>query len=133
MAISVAAASTVCSVCGEPLNAKGNCLACLIRTAIDESVVKSAPPVPLVFGDFAIARSEDGSLWELGHGGMGVTYQARDSVLHRSVALKVIEVPPGAGHSAVVRKRFLREARAAAGLRHPNVAAVYHFGMMPQP
>ena len=85
------------------------------------------------FGDFEIARREDGSLWELGRGGMGVTYRARDAVLHRSVALKVIEVPPGAGNSDVVRERFLREARAAAALRHPNVAAVYHFGTVREP
>jgi serine/threonine protein kinase len=62
---------------------------------------------------------------------MGITYRARDSVLHRSVALKVIEVPHAAGHSEVARERFLREARAAAALRHPNVAAVYHFGASP--
>ena len=49
------------------------------------------------------------------------------------MALKVIEVPPGAGNSEVVRERFLREARAAAALRHPNVAAVYHFGTVPEP
>ena len=85
------------------------------------------------FGDFEIARREDGSTWELGRGGMGVTYRARDNVLHRSVALKVIEVPPEAGNSEVVRERFLREARAAAALRHPNVAAVYHFGTVPKP
>ena len=85
------------------------------------------------FGDYEIARREDGSLWELGRGGMGLTYRARDTVLHRSVALKVIEVPPGAGNSPAVRERFLREARAAAALRHPNVAAVYHFGTVPEP
>ena len=84
------------------------------------------------FGDFDIARREDGSLWELGRGGMGVTYRARDTVLHRSVALKVIDVPPEAGNSEVVRERFLREARAAAALRHPNVAAVYQFGTVPE-
>jgi len=83
-------------------------------------------------GDFEIARREDGSLWELGRGGMGVTYRARDNVLHRSVALKIIEVPPGAGNFEVARERFLREARAAAALRHPNVAAVYQFGTVPE-
>ena len=86
-----------------------------------------------LFGDFDIARREDGAFWELGRGGIGVTYRARDTVLHRSVALKVIEVPPEAGNSEVVRERFLREARAAAALRHPNVAAVYHFGTVPEP
>ena len=87
---------------------------------------------PSKFGDFEIAHCEDGSIWELGRGGMGVTYRARDNVLHRSVALKVIEVPPGAANSEAVRERFLREARAAAALRHPNVAAVYHFGTVPE-
>jgi TolB-like protein/Flp pilus assembly protein TadD len=84
------------------------------------------------FGDFEIARREDGSLWELGRGGMGITYRARDNVLHRSVALKVIECQ-GAENSEIVRERFLREARAAAVLRHPNVAAVYQFGTVPEP
>ena len=58
---------------------------------------------------------------------MGVTYLARDKVLRRRVALKVIEVPAVSTHrdSQAVRERFLREARAAAALRHPNVAAVY--------
>ena len=143
------AANSACERCGAKIfddTTREVCPACLLETGLgllpDEPVVPQerddrgsvdSTQIPTKFGDFEIARREDGSLWELGHGGMGVTYQARDSVLHRSVALKVIEVPPGAGHSAVVRKRFLREARAAAGLRHPNVAAVYHFGMMPQP
>ena len=88
--------------------------------------------IPSKFGDFEIAHCEDGSIWELGRGGMGVTYRARDNILHRSVALKVIEVPPGAANSEAVRERFLREARAAGALRHPNVAAVYQFGTVPE-
>ncbi len=71
MAISVASTLATCSVCGEPLNSKGQCLACLLRTGLDESIVESTAPIPLVFGDFEIARHEDGSLWELGHGAMG--------------------------------------------------------------
>ena len=88
--------------------------------------------IPRKFGDFEIAHCEDGSIWELGRGGMGVTYRARDNILHRSVALKVIEVPPGAANSEAVRERFVREARAAGALRHPNVAAVYQFGTVPE-
>src|SRR5882724_11705705 len=127
MAISVASV-VACSVCGEPLNAKGDCLACLLRTGLGESVVECASPASLVFGDFEIARREDGSLWELGHGAMGITYLAADNVLRRKVALKVIDVPTAARGSQAVRERFLREARASAALRHPNVAAVYQFG-----
>ena len=70
-------------------------------------------------------------LWELGRGGMGVTYLAVDNVLRRKVALKVINVPAATRASHPVRERFLREARAAAALRHPNVAAVYRFGASP--
>ena len=62
---------------------------------------------------------------------MGVTYLAVDKVLRRRVALKVIEVPEAARGSQSVPERFLREARAAAALRHPNVAAVFQFGASP--
>ena len=124
-------AATVCSICGEPLNVKGDCLACLLRTGLDESLVEAESSASLVFGDFEIARHEDGSLWELGHGAMGVTYLAADNVLRRKVAVKVIEVAAGARGSQAVRERFLREARAAAALRHPNVAAVFQFGASP--
>ena len=118
----------ICSICGESLNVKGECLACLLRGGLDESVVDAVPPASPVFGDFEIARREDGSFWELGRGAMGVTYRAVDKVLHRNVALKVIEVPETARNSKAVRERFLREARSAATLRHPNVAGVFQFG-----
>jgi len=78
------------------------------------------------FEHFVIARRGDGSLWELGRGAMGVTYKAFDTNLRADVALKVIN-----SHflnSETARQRFLREARAAASLRHPNVATVFHLG-----
>jgi serine/threonine protein kinase/Tfp pilus assembly protein PilF len=133
MAIPLASAVTVCSTCGEPLNAKGDCVPCLLRTGLDESLVENASPGSFVFGDFEIVRREDGSLCELGRGAMGVTYLAQDNVLRRKVALKVIQVPvvPSRRDSQAVRERFLREARAAAALRHPNVAAVFQFGASP--
>jgi TolB-like protein/Tfp pilus assembly protein PilF len=133
MAISVASVVATCSVCGEPLNAKGDCLACLLRTGLDESLVEGVSPASLIFGDFEIVRREDGSIWQLGRGGMGVTYLARDKVLRRRVALKVIDTPTVSTHrdSQTARERFLREARAAAALRHPNVAAVFQFGATP--
>jgi serine/threonine protein kinase/tetratricopeptide (TPR) repeat protein len=131
MAISPASAVATCSVCGEQLNTKGDCLPCLLRTGLSESIVANTSPASLVFGEFEVQRREDESLWELGRGGMGVTYLARDNVLHRKVALKVIEVPAAARASKAVRERFLREARAAAALRHPNVAAIFQFGASP--
>src|SRR5215831_17563560 len=133
MATSPASATTVCWACGEPLDAKGDCVACFLRTALDESVVETKQLLSLVFGDFQVEQRADGSYWELGRGGMGVTYLARDKVLRRRVALKVIDTPTVSTHreSQNARERFLREARAAAALRHPNVAAVYHFGAAP--
>jgi eukaryotic-like serine/threonine-protein kinase len=125
------ASVAVCSVCGEPLNAKGDCVACLLRSL--EETVFQTKPFALVFGDFEVEQRADGSYCELGRGGMGVTYLARDKVLRRRVALKVIDTPTVSTHrdSQTARERFLREARAAAALRHPNVAAVYHFGAAP--
>ena len=132
MATSRAPGVTVCSICGEPLNAKGACVACLLRRGLEESSTFDTKSVaPLVFGDFKVARREDGSFWELGRGAFGVTYLAVDNVLRRRVALKVIDVPAAARGSHTMRERFLREARAAAALRHSNVAAIYQFGASP--
>ena len=75
-----------------------------------------------------IERREDGSRYELGRGAMGVTYRAIDTSLQRTVALKIIQTDLAA-RSAEARERFMREARAAAALRDPNVATVYHFGI----
>ena len=119
----------VCSICGERLNSKGDCLACLLRS-LEETVVQTKPSA-LVFGDFEVEQDAEGSYRELGHGAIGVTYLAADKVLRRRVALKVIEVPAAARGSKAVRERFLREARAAAALRHPNLAAVFQFGASP--
>src|SRR5205823_7840460 len=95
MATSRASAVTNCSICGEPLNAKGDCVACLLRRGLGGSIAENGPSASLVFGDFEVARREDGSFWELGRGAFGVTYLAVDNVLRRRVALKVIDVPAG--------------------------------------
>jgi serine/threonine protein kinase len=80
-----------------------------------------APPAPLPsrLGDFEILR-------EIGHGGMGVVYEAEQLSLRRRVALKVL--PPSLGRDARVVDRFRREAEAAAKLRHPNIVPVYAVG-----
>jgi serine/threonine protein kinase/WD40 repeat protein len=62
----------------------------------------------------------------LGQGGMGVVFRALDPALERQVALKVL--PPGLAGSAPARERFLREARAAARVRHDHVVTIYHVG-----
>ncbi len=68
----------------------------------------------------------DGSPVELGRGAMGVTYKALDIHLRCPVALKIISARFLGDDSA--RRRFVREARAAASVRHPNVASVFHLG-----
>ena len=60
---------------------------------------------------------------ELGRGGMGIVYRARDTKLDRTVAIKVL--PASALSNEDDRARFYREAKAAASLNHPNIAAVY--------
>jgi serine/threonine protein kinase/tetratricopeptide (TPR) repeat protein len=75
-----------------------------------------------------IETHEDGRAWELGRGAMGVTYRAVDTSLQRPVALKIVKAE-FAARGAEARERFIREARAAASLRHPNVATAYQFGI----
>ena len=78
------------------------------------------------YDHFEVARHPDGSLWVLGQGAMGVTYKAFDNRLKCSVALKVIQSALFA--DPVAKERFLREARSAASVHHPNVASVFYLG-----
>jgi eukaryotic-like serine/threonine-protein kinase len=64
---------------------------------------------------------------QLGSGGMGEVYRARDSRLNRDVAIKVLREDDAA--DADYRSRFEREARAVAALNHPNIVGVYDFGL----
>ena len=80
----------------------------------------------IVFDHYEVLTREDGSLFELGRGAMGITYKAFDTNLRVNVALKVINAKYL--ESEVAQQRFMREARAAAQLRHPNVASVFHLG-----
>ncbi|MDT0268584.1 serine/threonine-protein kinase [Streptomyces sp. DSM 44915] len=66
---------------------------------------------------------------ELGKGGMGEVWEARDETLGRSVAVKVISLLAGGGsHGDQARARFLREARITARLQHPNVVTIHDLG-----
>jgi eukaryotic-like serine/threonine-protein kinase len=60
---------------------------------------------------------------ELGRGGMGVVYLARDARLDRRVAIKLL--PPGLAAQPAIRERFLREARTAARLSHPHIVPIH--------
>lgn len=66
-------------------------------------------------------------LGPLGSGGMGEVYRARDSILKREVAIKVL--PPFVSQNADRLRRFEQEAQAAAALNHPNILAVHQFGV----
>src|SRR3989337_4228120 len=63
---------------------------------------------------------------EIGRGGMGVVYRARDERLHRRVAIKV--VPPELAFQKDIRERFAREAQTAARLSHPHIVPIHDVG-----
>src|SRR5438067_7578187 len=126
----------ICPDCGTRLEGGfsrnlGRCMICLLRVGFDGTEEPNEAALSSVsdrLGNYRIERRDDGSLWELGRGAMGVTYRALDTSLRRAVALKLID-SEWVKRGAEARERFMREARAAAALRHPNVATVYHFGI----
>ena len=61
---------------------------------------------------------------EIGRGGMGIVYRAKDRRLKRTVAIKVL--PPELAFRSEIKSRFLREAETAAQLSHPNIVADLH-------
>jgi WD40 repeat protein/serine/threonine protein kinase len=132
----------VCSICGNQFaGAMEFCPVCMFRKALtgdvqsgessSEYTGKLAPEQATQrFEHYELVTGEDGTPVELGHGAMGVTYEAFDVDLRCPVALKVINERYLDDESA--RIRFLREARAAASVRHPNVASVFHLGRIGQ-
>ena len=130
---------SVCPSCGQPLSGTLNfCPVCLISDMLTGEEADSgepsseetleAPPDRRAprFEHYELLTAEDGKPIELGRGAMGITYKAFDIDLQCPVALKVISEKYLGDESA--RLRFLREARAAASVRHPNVASVFHLG-----
>src|SRR5262250_2547829 len=127
-----------CPSCGNELSeAMESCPVCMLRKGLAggiasgessfEEAVKPAPDQPPKrFEHYRLVTGEDGKPVELGRGAMGVTYKAFDVGLRCPVTLKVISEKYLGDESA--RLRFLREARAAASLRHSNVASVFHLG-----
>src|SRR6516225_1925714 len=128
-----------CDACGTQFSATREvCPVCILRAAISEgpSAVESASEQSLLapiselvgprFENYTLMLDADGRPIELGRGVMGVTYKAFDVDLRCPVTLKVINERYVGDRSA--RLRFLREARAAAKLRHSNVASVLHLG-----
>jgi serine/threonine protein kinase/predicted ATPase len=126
-----------CPTCKAPVSADAAgefCPACMLRCGLTDefSGDEFAGPTgnddssKYRFEHYEIVMGEDGMPVELGRGAMGVTYKALDVDLRCPVALKVISERYLNDESAQLR--FLREARAAASLRHPNVASVFHLG-----
>src|SRR5271166_5632412 len=128
-----------CPSCGNELSgAMESCPVCMLRQALSggvesgessasEDTSKLLPErAAQRFEHYELVKGEDGKPVELGRGSMGVTYKAFDVDLHCPVTLRVISERYLGDESA--RARFLREARAAARLRHSNVASVLHLG-----
>ena len=128
-----------CLVCGTKFPvAVAFCPVCMLREAQHEGLkaAESSPEesqvepnpiaLPTRFEHYELVTDRDGKPVELGRGGMGLTYKAFDVDLRCPVALKVINENYLRDESA--RLRFLREARAAASVRHTNVASVLHLG-----
>ncbi len=115
-----------CPTCGAPIPSdapEGRCPACMLRaglesgpTAVPFAEVPDTAALEALFPQFSVEA-------ELGRGGMGVVYKARQRSLDRPVALKLL--PPEVAATPGFAERFRREARTLAQLSHPGIVAVH--------
>jgi serine/threonine protein kinase len=130
----------ICALCGAKFSAiedREFCPVCMLGRDLAGELACAKPPSSEVserypkhaaqrFEHYELALNEDGHPLELGRGAMGITYKAFDLNLRCFVTLKLIS--DRYLGSEPTRLRFLREARAAASVRHPNVASVFYLG-----
>jgi predicted Ser/Thr protein kinase len=122
-----------CPQCGAPLptgGLDGLCPACLLKQAATETATQPAHQrfQPPTVGELARLFPQLEILSLIGKGGMGAVYKARQPMLDRIVALKIL--PAQVTHGTDFGDRFTREARALAKLNHPNIVMVYEFGQV---
>jgi serine/threonine-protein kinase len=124
----VTASPLACPRCGAA-NASGRlsvCPRCLLAPPADLSTLPTLPTLatlPTLGAEGLVLEAE------LGHGGMGRVFRARDERLGRAVAVKVLR--PESAANPDFRARFAREARTLARLEHPGIVAVHDFGTTP--